>query len=281
MTNAISQVRTQLTQMQPQIKSALPAHVTPERFERVTLTALQRSPDLLDCDRKSLFGAVMQCAQDGLQPDGKEAALVKFKQQVAYMPMVSGLLKLARQSGEIASLTANVVYSDDEFDYWIDDQGEHLSHRPNLDGDRTKVRAVYAMARTDSGESIIEVMPFAEVEKVRKSSRTANAGPWRDWWSEMARKTAIRRLFKRLPRSTDRLDQAVHRDDQFYPYQPREVDATTSPTASGSLEALSGGDEDAPADDQASDGELLEREPGEDDDAGEATERPAAVNADY
>lgn len=238
MTTAITQVRDQLSAMQPEIKRVLPAHVTPERFERVTLTALQRQPDLLSVDRKSLFGAVMQCAQDGLQPDGKEAALVKFGKGAAYMPMVAGLLKLARQSGEIASLTANVVYEGDEFDYWIDDDGEHLSHRPSIDGDRSSIRAVYAMARTSSGESIIEVMPYAEVEKVRKASRSANAGPWRDWYSEMARKTAIRRLFKRLPRSTDRLEEAVHRDDQFYPFQAREIDATTQPTAQSSLEAL-------------------------------------------
>jgi len=246
MTNAIAQVREQLTAMQPEIQRVLPAHVTPERFERVTLTALQRQPDLLGTDRKSLFGAVMQCAQDGLQPDGKEAALVKFGKGAAYMPMVAGLLKLARQSGEIASLTANVVYAGDEFDYWIDDEGEHLSHRPSIDGDRSQIRAVYAMARTSNGESIIEVMPHAEVEKVRKASRSANAGPWRDWYSEMARKTAIRRLFKRLPRSTDRLDEAVHRDDQFYPHQPRDVDVTSQPTAEASLAALS--DDPTPAD---------------------------------
>lgn len=239
MTNAITQVREQLTAMQPEIARVLPAHVTLERFERVTLTALQRQPDLLGTDRKSLFAAVMQCAQDGLQPDGKEAALVKFKNSAAYMPMVAGLLKLARQSGEIASLTANVVYAGDDFDYWIDDQGEHLSHRPSIDGDRATIRAVYAMARTSAGESIIEVMPHAEVEKVRKASRSANGGPWRDWYSEMARKTAIRRLFKRLPRSTDRLDEAVHRDDQFYSLsRERSVDASEMPTAAGSLEAL-------------------------------------------
>lgn len=239
MTNAITQVREQLTAMQPEIARVLPSHVTLERFERVTLTALQRQPDLLGTDRKSLFAAVMQCAQDGLQPDGKEAALVKFKNSAAYMPMVAGLLKLARQSGEIASLTANVVYAGDDFDYWIDDQGEHLNHRPSIDGDRATIRAVYAMARTSAGESIIEVMPHAEVEKVRKASRSGNAGPWRDWYSEMARKTAIRRLFKRLPRSTDRLDEAVHRDDQFYSFsRERSVDASEMPTAAGSLEAL-------------------------------------------
>ena len=53
--NAIAEVRTQLTRMAPELAKVLPDHVTPEKFERVTLTALQRAPDLLSCDRKSLF----------------------------------------------------------------------------------------------------------------------------------------------------------------------------------------------------------------------------------
>jgi recombination protein RecT len=255
--------------MRPEISRVLPPHVTPERFERITLTALQRTPDLLDTDRKSLFGAVMQCAQDGLQPDGREAALVKFGKQSAYMPMVAGLLKLARQSGEIASLTAQVVYEADTFDYWIDEHGEHLSHRPELVGDQGKAVAVYAMARTDNGESVVEVMRVSEIEKVRKASRSGNNGPWKDWWSEMARKTAIRRLFKRLPRSTDRLDQAAHRDDQFYPFGERDVtpDTGAAPTATASVAALTGENEGSEPD-----AEDVSREPGSDDEPIEHTE---------
>lgn len=247
MANDIATVRTQLTQMRPEIARVLPEHVTPERFERITLTAIQRQPDLLQTDRRSLFGSVMQCAEDGLQPDGREAALVKMGKNAAYMPMVAGLLKLARQSGEIASITANVVYDGDEFSYWVDEQGEHLVHKPDLSGEQGKPIVVYAMARTDGGESIVEVMRITEVEKVRKASRASNAGPWKDWWSEMARKTAIRRLFKRLPRSTDRLHQAVHRDDQLYPYGDRDVtpDTGAAPKADQSVAALRGEPEQA------------------------------------
>jgi len=214
----IATIRNQLDQMSGEIAKVLPEHVTPERFQRVTLTALQRTPDLLKCDRKSLFESVMQCAADGLQPDGREAALTKFGSKVAYMPMVAGILKKIRQSGDLSTITAQVVYDNDSFDYWIDDEGEHLTHKPEMLEDPGNPRAVYAMARTTDGGVYIEVLRMSDVERIRKASKSSGGGPWAQWWDQMAKKSAIRRLAKRLPMSTD-LEQVVTRDDQFYPYQ--------------------------------------------------------------
>lgn len=230
-----------LQKMRPELEKALPAHVGMERFERVTRTAVQQVPSLLMCNQRSLFGSVVQCASDGLMPDGREAALVKMGQDVAYMPMVAGLLKLARQSGEVATLAAHVVHERDAFRYYVDDEGEHIRHEPEVLGDPGSVRAVYAMARTAQSETYIEVMRVDEVEKVRGASRASGSGPWTQWWEEMAKKTAIRRLFKRLPRSTDRLDQAVHRVDQLYDFQQQErPQQSSAPKAEESLAALEG-----------------------------------------
>jgi len=223
MSNAIVEVRSQLTRMAPELAKVLPDHVTPEKFERVTLTALQRSPDLLACDRKSLFESVMQCAQDGLIPDGREAALTKFGQKVAYMPMVAGILKKIRQSGDLVTITAQMVYQMDDFQYWIDDEGEHLKHTPEMIRDAGEPLAVYAMARTKDGGVYIEVLRMSDVQKIRASSRGGNGGPWAQWTDQMAKKSAIRRLAKRLPMSTD-LERIVQRDDQFYPYREPVVE---------------------------------------------------------
>jgi recombination protein RecT len=212
--------------MAPELAKVLPDHVTPDKFERVTLTALQRAPDLLSCDRKSLFESVMQCAQDGLIPDGREAALTKFGSKVAYMPMVAGILKKVRQSGELSTITAQMVYQMDDFQYWIDDEGEHLKHTPEMIRDAGEPLAVYAMARTKDGGVYIEVLRMSDVQKIRSSSRGGNAGPWAQWSDQMAKKSAIRRLAKRLPMSTD-LETVIQRDDQFYPYQERQVEQAT------------------------------------------------------
>jgi recombination protein RecT len=195
-------MRGTLTKMHAEFKAALPPQIPVEKFIRTTLTAVQMNPTLLDADRRSLLGSCMKAAQDGLLCDGREAALVMFKQQVQYMPMVGGILKKMRNSGEIASISAHVVYSLDHFDYELGDD-ERITHKPLLGGDRGKPIAVYAIAKTKDGAIYREVMSVTEVEKVRSVSRASGTGPWTQWWDEMARKTVIRRIAKRLPSSAD------------------------------------------------------------------------------
>jgi recombination protein RecT len=220
-TNAISvidSVRSTLTKMQPEFAAALPPQIPAEKFIRTTVTAIQMQPDLLQADRRSLLGACMKAAQDGLLPDGREAALVIFRgkggAQVQYMPMIGGLLKKLRNSGELASISAHVVHEHDQFDYILGDE-ERIEHKPCLFGDRGQPIAVYAVAKTKDGAVYREVMSVEEVEKVRSVSRAGNSGPWVAWWGEMAKKTVIRRLCKRLPSSAD-LDQVIAHDNENY-----------------------------------------------------------------
>jgi recombination protein RecT len=271
--NAITEVRTQLTRMAPELAKVLPDHVSPERFERITLTALQRAPDLLGCDRKSLFESVMQCAQDGLIPDGREAALTKFGNKVAYMPMVAGILKKVRQSGELSTITAHIIYKGDEFRYWIDDEGEHLTHTPDLMSEQAEALGVYALARTKDGGVYIEVLRMSEVKKIRSVSRGANNGPWAQWFEQMAKKSAIRRLAKRLPMSTD-VENVIQRDDQFYPYQEKQVAQATS-----AISALTAADPEPDAIDTDT-SEIIEADAIERDDASVAPTSAAAAAGD-
>jgi len=206
------QVRNDLQKMQDQFQAVLPPQIPVERFVRTAITAVGMQPELLRTDRRSLLGACMKAAQDGLLPDGREAALVIFKGRAQYLPMVTGLLKKARQSGQISSISAHVVYERDQFDYELGDN-ERILHKPLITGERGKPVAVYAIARTTDGGAYREVMSVAQVEKVRAVSRASKPdSPWNQWWDEMARKTVIRRLAKYLPSSTD-LDQLLARED--------------------------------------------------------------------
>src|SRR3954465_4392012 len=84
--SAASTFRDQFKRMESEVGAALPQHIPVERFMRVVLTAVNESPDLLDADRRSLLGASLKAAQDGLLPDGRDGALVVYKTKV----MVSG-----------------------------------------------------------------------------------------------------------------------------------------------------------------------------------------------
>lgn len=228
-------MRGTLVKMEQEFKAALPPQIPVEKFIRTTLTAVQMQPDLLGADRRSLLGSCMKAAQDGLLTDGREAALVIFNskegKKVQYMPMVGGILKKIRNSGELASISANVVYDQDQFEYELGDD-ERITHKPFLGQDRGNPIAVYAVAKTKDGAIYREVMSVSDVEKVRAASRAGKYGPWVDWWDEMAKKTVIRRMAKRLPSSAD-VDQVFESDNEasgFVQVQRSEpVNITPSP----------------------------------------------------
>jgi recombination protein RecT len=226
--------KSQVMNRESEFRMALPAHIPVERFMRVVNTAVTGNPDLLTADRVTLFQSAMKAAQDGLLPDGRDGALVIFAGKVQWMPMIGGILKKVRNSGELLSISAYVAYSNDEFEYSLGDE-ERITHRPALD-DRGRPRLVYAIAKTKDGGIYREVMTVAEVEKVRAVSRAKNAGPWKDWWDEMARKTVLRRLSKRLPMSSD-LDDLVRRDDELYEFDAAKANEKAPAAASSSLSA--------------------------------------------
>lgn len=244
--NPIAVLKQNLQQMAPELKAALPAHVTVEKFTRVAQTAIQNNPDLLNVDRKSLFGAIVRLAQDGLLPDGREGAIVKFGNQAQAMPMIAGVLKKIRQSGDVAKISAQVVYENDHFvvSYGFDEDVTH--NPPPLDKPRGKAIGAYATAVLKDGSRLLEVMSLEEIEKVRSVSRAKGAGPWVQWWGEMARKTVMRRLSKRLPMSTD-LEEEVFQRDETMAHEPRLIEHE-APTPVSRLEALEQHIADEPTD---------------------------------
>ena len=216
----VDQVRNQLTAMQPQFAAALPKHVSPERFVRVMMTAVQMTPALLNADRRTLFSSAMKASQMGLLPDGREGAIVMFKDQAQFMPMVAGVMKMVRNSGEISTWSVQAVYENDNFDFCLGDE-EHITHKPALSG-RGKIIAVYSIVSMKDGEKSREVMSVEDVKAIRARSRSGNSGPWVSDFAEMAKKTVVRRHAKRLPMSTD-LDDVLRADDEIF--QPPEAPA--------------------------------------------------------
>ena len=237
--NEFGRLRTQLETRAADFRMALPSHITPEKFQRTIMTAAQSNPDILRADRASLVTAAMKAAQDGLLPDGREAALVTFSTRqkqdgqwvsvklAQYMPMAFGVRKKILQSGEISSLETNVVYRREVEDgAFIFEAGTEavLRHRPMLDltdedlADENIV-AAYSVATMKDGTKSFEVMRRAEINRVRQASQTGALGktdrqgkaippkgPWVDWFGEMARKTVMRRHSKTLPMSGDLID---------------------------------------------------------------------------
>lgn len=195
----IGQVCTQLQrpEFQAKLEQALPPGVNIDRFTRVTLTALQQNPSIANGDRQSLYNAVVRCAQDGLLPDGKQAALVMFGGAVQYMPMIGGLRNIAAKHG--IAMATGVVHKNDTFEYELGIESRMVHKPAPLDQPRGDAIGAWAQARDADGNLYLEVMGREDIEKVRAVSRSKGNGPWVQQWGEMARKTVGRRLFKSLP----------------------------------------------------------------------------------
>ena len=211
--------------MRQKFATDLPKHIDPERFARVAATAIVNSAangqDLAECERNSLFAAMSKCAQLGLLPDGREAALVKYGNKCQLLPMVEGLMKLVRNSGEVNNWSIQVVHERDQFDYELGDN-ERMVHKPALK-DRGEILGAYSIVTLKGGEKSREWMDREQIEAIRKRTRGGGTnGPWSTDYSEMCRKTVARRHYKRLPKSTD-LDGLMLEDDELTTAAPPAV----------------------------------------------------------
>ena len=194
-----------------QLAMALPRHITPDRLIRVALTAVQKTPKLLECDQTSLFAAIIAAAQLGLEPDGAlgQAWLVPYGNQVQLIPGYRGLLALVRRSGELSTVEVRAVHAKDtfRFQYGLNSVLEHDPCEPrdadDTDFDPGQLVAVYAIARLKDSGIQWEVMRRHEVEAIRKASPHGKSGAWVSHYDEMAKKTVLRRLSKLLPMSIE------------------------------------------------------------------------------
>jgi recombination protein RecT len=206
-----------LQQRRGEIAKMLPKHLNAERLLKVAQIAATTTPALAECDVPSLIGAIGQCAQMGLEPNTVlgHAYLVPFNtkrkdaqgrerwvKSVQVVIGYKGLIDLARRSGQIVSIAAHEVCEHDTFDlvYGLD---EKLEHRPAM-GERGEILGFYAVAKLVGGGHAFEFMSVAEVRQIMSATQSkGNYGPWKDHFTEMGRKTVIRRLAKYLPLSVE------------------------------------------------------------------------------
>lgn len=212
-------------QFKEAIARALPKHMTAERFLRIAVTATLRTPDLLNCTQSSLLNCLLQLSQYGLEPDGRHAHLIPYRNNKAGTTECTliidykGLVALVLRSGLVSTLHADVICDNDDFDY---DKGFIVRHKIDFKQPRGKVYAVYCVCRLKDGTEKSEVMTRADVEAIRERSKSGQKGPWVSDWSEMAKKTVFRRLSKWLPLSPEIRD-AMDDDDRIAESLPPNV----------------------------------------------------------
>jgi len=246
-----------------EIARAMPKHCSADRMARIAISALNRTPKLELCTQLSFFKCLMDLSQWGLEPDGRRAHLIPYKNNKAsdasrkkggpdvyecsLIIDYKGLVELAYRSGVTKNINADIVHEGDIFAY---SKGKIIDHVPHFlrrdadkPADRGAIYAVYCEIELAGGTTKTEVLSTDEVEAVRKRSKAGKDGPWVTDWAEMAKKTAFRRASKWVPLSAEVID-AMEGDDDTIDVEstPQRALAGTAPRSITDLtEALKAG----------------------------------------
>ena len=181
--------------MKSQFEASLPSHLSPERFVRVAITALTKTPKLQECTQESFFKCLLDLSAIGLEPDGRRAHLIPYGKECTLILDYKGLVELVRRSGDVVKIHADVVCENDIFE---NAKGEVTRHEVDYKNGRGAVLAAYAEVTLKDGSQQTEILSKAEVDGIRGRSKSGNNGPWKTDYNEMAKKTAFRRLCKWL-----------------------------------------------------------------------------------
>lgn len=204
-----------LQKMGPEIQRALPKHISPDRMARIAITALRTGRDLMLCTAPSFAGCVMVAAQLGLEVNTPLGHAYLIARKSKYLPPdqrectlivgYQGYIELARRSGLVSTVYAYAVRDGDDFGYKLGLEPD-VHHVPSEDAGREEraITHVYAVAKMkDSEERVFVVLTRAQVEARRRRSTASGSGPWVTDYEAMCLKTAVRALWKWLPKSTE------------------------------------------------------------------------------
>ena len=244
--------------LRPEMARALPKHMDADRMARIALTVLRQNPNLGLSTKESFMGALLTCAQLGLEPGaGGEAYLVPYahkrgplagKTECQLIIGYQGLVKLFWQHPMARHIDSQAVHEADEFDYSYGLE-PFLRHKPAL-GDRGRVVAYYAVASLQSGGSAFVVLSPEQVKALRQG-KEGPSGQIADPMAWMERKTVLRQLLKTLPKSTnlvraevvdEKIRTDLHEDAIDLPGAHREIEATARvvTTEAGSVDTTTG-----------------------------------------
>lgn len=214
-----------MAKLLPSIKDTLPSvGVTADRFAKVAITALRKNPKLWDCNKASIAECLITSASLGLEPNTPQqhAHLIPYGKECTFMLDYRGMVELARRSGQVLDIYAEVVREGDKF---IERKGLHrdLIHEANDGPEEGKLIKAYAVAVLKGSGPTYAIITERDVDKIIKTVKRGKAGDaWKTWPEEMWKKTAIRRLCKLLPSSVldERAREHLSQEDAEFYAQP-------------------------------------------------------------
>lgn len=265
-----------LQKMSGEMARALPQHIRPDRMARVFLTALRTTPDLAQCSQASFLASVMTLSQLGLEPNtplGHAYLIPRLMKQpdgsrVRECTVIigyQGLMDLARRSGQVTAIWGFPVYEGDDFKVTLG-LNPDIRHEPgNGDQDASRLTHVYACASLrDSDRPVFVVLTREAIEEARKRGGSRKFSPWQTDYVAMAMKTAVRRLYKWLPKTLEMATAAaIDEAPENGQHQIAVLDAQVADVLRSHGHSLEAAGEEVEDEDPFDVPEEAEREPGE------------------
>jgi recombination protein RecT len=250
-------------QARDQLSRVAAKHMNPERMMRVMANAIRTTPKLAECEPMSLLGALMNCAALGVEPNTPlgHAYLIPFKNNrkgITEVQMIlgyKGMADMARRSGQVRGLHADVVYSDDEL--WDYEYGSDMRLRHKPGPRRGKKIAAYCHVTLEDGQAFV-VLPWDEIMRIRDASQNWKSAlkygktadnPWSTHEDRMAAKSAVRALANRgeMPLSIEFME-AMEQEDHTVDYRAFAQNPEAGLTIEGEAEQPDGDGAEEPED---------------------------------
>lgn len=203
--------------------SYLKQQIQPEQIIQMSANFIMNAK-LQECTQESIVYAIIKALEYGFPPAQQGLFyMLPFKNdkkgvtEVQFILGYQGMLYMLYRTGAFIDIYSEVVYSADEFQYELG-LNKTLVHKPALVQDRGEILYCYAVAKfKDGGHSFI-VLSKNDIDKVRRISKSGNSlqSPWSTAYAEMAKKTAIRRLYKyanRYPAVSSNILSAFNEDE--------------------------------------------------------------------
>ena len=223
-----------LSGMRERVMQVLPKHLTADRILQMAATTISRNPNIAKCSPTSLLGAVMQASILGFPPVDSlgYCYFVPYGKDVQFQIGYKGYIELARRSGKIKMVYAEVVREGDEFTAKFG-LNPSLEHKPKFDNSKPFTH-VYAVCHFYDGGYNFVVLSKKDVERLRMRSpmqKGAPTGAWATDYEAMARAKALKQLSKYLPLNIDQVeaiatDEAILKPENFQNGQAKIEDIT-------------------------------------------------------
>lgn len=189
-------------------KAALPANFNIDRYVQNAISLLNGNEALMKYAKQygtaQIKAGLMRAAYQDLDAMNQEVYLIPYSSTLQFMPSFKGMAKMVRKysTRKVRDIYSKVVREGDVFEESIVNGQPTINFtaKPFNNGE---IIGVFAVCLFEDGGLVYETMSRADVEQCRKSSKAQNSPAWKSYWSEMARKTVIRRLCKSITLNMD------------------------------------------------------------------------------